>query len=68
MGRGGGGDGGGGRGRVYTYRYTVTTRMTPALRWAAMRASKYTWCLTSTETTRLIKDGEKGRRGYGGGK
>ena len=22
----------------YTYRYTVTTRMTPALRWAAMRA------------------------------
>ena len=29
---------GGGRGRLYTYRYTVTTRMTPALRWAAMRA------------------------------
>ena len=27
---------GGGRGRLYTYRYTVTTRMTPALRWAAM--------------------------------
>ena len=26
--------GGGG----YAYRYTVTTRMTPALRWAAMRA------------------------------
>ena len=26
-----------GRGRLYTYRYTVTTRMTPALRWAAMR-------------------------------
>ena len=24
--------------RLYTYRYTVTTRMTPALRWAAMRA------------------------------
>ena len=22
----------------YTYRYTVTTKMTPALRWAAMRA------------------------------
>ena len=22
----------------YTYRYTITTRMTPALRWAAMRA------------------------------
>ena len=21
---------------IYTYRYTVTTRMTPALRWAAM--------------------------------
>ena len=25
-------------GERYTYRYTVTTRMTPALRWAAMRA------------------------------
>ena len=25
-------------GRTYTYRYTVTTRMTPALRRAAMRA------------------------------
>ena len=25
-------------GRLYTYRYAVTTRMTPALRWAAMRA------------------------------
>ena len=31
-------DGGGGRGRLYTYRYTVTTRMTSALRWEAMRA------------------------------
>ena len=27
-----------GRGKLYTYRYTVTTRMTSALRWAAMRA------------------------------
>ena len=27
-----------GGGRLYTYRYTVTTRMTFALRWAAMRA------------------------------
>ena len=27
-------------GRIYTYRYyTVTTRMTPALRWAVMRAN-----------------------------
>ena len=25
-------------GRLHTYRNTVTTRMTPALRWAAMRA------------------------------
>ena len=32
------GYGGGGRGTLYTYRYIVTTRMTPALRWAAMRA------------------------------
>ena len=30
--------GGGGRGRLYTHRYTVTTRMTSALNWAAMRA------------------------------
>ena len=30
--------GGGERGRSYTYRYTVATRMTSALRWAAMRA------------------------------
>ena len=29
---------GGGRGRWYAYRYTVTARMTPALRCAAMRA------------------------------
>ena len=28
----------GGRGRLYTYRYTVTTRMTSASGWAAMRA------------------------------
>ena len=34
--KGGRGYGGEGRGRLYTYRYTVTTRMTPALRWAAM--------------------------------
>ena len=27
-----------GGGRLYTYRYTVTTRMTSALRWAAMTA------------------------------
>ena len=36
--KGGRGYGGGGRVRLYTYRYTVTTRMIPALRWAAMRA------------------------------
>ena len=27
---------------------------------------KYTWCLTSTETIRLIRDGAKRGRGYGG--
>ena len=38
VGRGGGGGWWGGAGeRLYTYRYTVTTRMTPALRWAATR-------------------------------
>ena len=30
------GYGGSGRGRLYTYLYTFTTRMTPALRWAAI--------------------------------
>ena len=30
-------------------------------------ASKLTWCLTSTGAMRLIRDGEKGGRGYGGG-
>ena len=35
LGSGGGGGGGGG---VYAYRYTVTTKMIPALRLAAMRA------------------------------
>ena len=28
----------GGRGRLYTYRCSVTTRMTPAVRWTAMTA------------------------------
>ena len=36
--RGGRGYGGVGRLRLHTYHYTVTTRMTSALRWAAMRA------------------------------
>ena len=31
-------DGSGERGRLYTYRYIVTTGMTSALKWAAMRA------------------------------
>ena len=34
----GGGRWGRAKGRLYTYSYTVTTRMIPALRWAAMRA------------------------------
>ena len=33
------GEGGGGRGKLYVYRYSVTTRMTPALRWATLRAT-----------------------------
>ena len=36
--KGGRGYGGWGRGILYTYRYAVITRMTPALKWAAMRA------------------------------
>ena len=38
LGMGGRGYRGGGRERLYTCRYTVITRMTPALRWAAVRA------------------------------
>ena len=42
--------------------------MVPAEPWArSIRASQVndtdTWCLTSTETIRLIRDGEKGERG-----
>ena len=32
------GYGGGGIGRLFINRYAVTTRMTPALRWAAIKA------------------------------
>ena len=38
LGRGEGGMEVGEEGERYTYRYNVTTRMIPALRWAAMRA------------------------------
>ena len=31
------------------------------------QVSKETWCLTATETIRLIRDGEKGVWGWGGG-
>ena len=34
----GGGEVWRGGGKLYTYRYTVTAKVTPALRWAAMRA------------------------------
>ena len=47
--------------------YIATTRMSPALRWAA---SKLTWRLTSTKTIRLTRDGEKVGKGgveVGGG-
>ena len=47
------GYGGGGRGRLYTYRYTVTTRITPALRWAVMRAilmSHWLWWTKSEDS------------------
>ena len=37
-GEGYGGCGGGGGGGLYTYRYTVTTRITSALRWAAIES------------------------------
>ena len=50
--KGGRGYGGGGRGRLYTYRYTVTTRMTSALRWAAMKAILMLHSLWGTKSLR----------------
>ena len=47
--------GGGGRGRLYTYCYTVTTRMTPALRWAIMGAILIFQC---PQTTTFEEKGE----------
>ena len=43
---------------------TPSYRLFPS---AVLMVSKLTWCLTSKETVRLIRDGEKGGRGYGGG-
>ena len=42
-------NGGGGRGRLYTYRYTVTTRMTPALKWAWSYESYFNVSLIVTD-------------------
>ena len=50
-----------GRGRLYTYRYTVTTRMTPALRWAAMRAIlKFHNCEGQSHNPKITTFKEKG--------
>ena len=42
-------------------------RMASTVEWQALywhsEVSKLTWCLTSTETARLIRDGEMGRGG-----
>ena len=56
-------------GRLYTYRYTVTTRMTPALRWAAMRdilmfpliVREKSHKTVSTQTTTFEEKGEPKR-------
>ena len=47
---------------------TLSLIITEALKWLSVVAhpkakitlGKQTWCLTSTETVRLIRDGEKG--------
>ena len=41
-------------GDYYTYRYTVTTRMTPALRWAVMRAILMFYCEGQSHKTVCI--------------
>ena len=47
---------------IYTYRYTVTTRMTPASRWAAMRAILVFHCEgQSHKTTTFEEKGEPQR-------
>ena len=62
MGRsGGGGYGGGGSGRLYTYRYTVSTRMIPALRWAATRAISMFHNIVSTKHKLFQEKGEPKR-------
>ena len=69
--KGGKGYGVGGRGRLYTYRYTVTTRMIPALRWAAMRAIQLMFQQEvmdkvtgqCPQTTTFLKRKENGRSG-----
>ena len=43
----------GGRGRLCTYRYTVATRMTPALRWAAMESHFNVSSFVRDKVTRL---------------
>ena len=55
VGGGGGGmevGGGGGREIIYTHRYTVTTRMTSALRWEAMRAILISFITVRDKVTR----------------
>ena len=60
------GYGGGVRGRLYTYRYTVTTRMTHALRWAAMRAIlMFHNCERQSHKTVSIDYNVKEKRGLG---
>ena len=39
-------------GDCYTYRYTVTTRMTPALRWAVTRANLMVSLIVRDKVTR----------------
>ena len=62
QGVGGGGYGGGGRGSLYTYRYTVTTRVTPALRWAAMRAYTVDILLHLNHFTAMLAAPSLGKR------
>ena len=58
---------GGRRKNIYTYSYTVTTRMTPALRWAVMRAILMHTCqpvqFTSIKFLKIIILGGYGHTG-----
>ena len=48
---------------LFLCRITLVSVCWPLYLLPSSTLTKYTWCLTSTETTRLIRDGENGGKG-----